>query len=145
MTIPSEDSFDLAVSLDDAGDAHIRITGDLDWDTADDLTEAARACLTADPAPGRLRLDCARLTLCDSLGLASLLMIHRTAATTGTRLYLDNRPLPLRRLLDITGTGHLFAGPVDGPPSEEPGEPDGVDGAVRPALPPPASSYPVDL
>ncbi|MFB9463788.1 STAS domain-containing protein [Streptomyces cinereospinus] len=110
MTTHPDDTFELATALDDAGDAHIRITGDLDWDTADDLTEAARACLRADPPPRRLHLDCAGMTLCDSLGLAALLMIHRCAAEAGTGLHVDNRPAHLQRVLQITGTDHLFVG-----------------------------------
>ncbi|MFE0440198.1 STAS domain-containing protein [Streptomyces nigra] len=109
MSSAFDDSvFHLDTALDATGDAHIRITGDLDWDSADELTEAARALLRADPAPRRLRLDCARLTLCDSLGLASLLMVHRASAEAGIPLQLDNRPAPLRRLLDMTGTAFLF-------------------------------------
>ncbi|MFQ6143132.1 STAS domain-containing protein [Streptomyces seoulensis] len=111
MTTLPGDAFLLTSALDDDGDARIRITGDLDWDTADELTTAAEAFLAADPPPRRLRLDCAGMTLCDSLGLAALLMIHRGAAGTGTRFHLDNRPAALQRLLDITGTAHLFTEP----------------------------------
>ncbi|MGV9571781.1 STAS domain-containing protein, partial [Streptomyces nigra] len=112
MSSAFDDSvFHLDTALDATGDAHIRITGDLDWDSADELTEAARALLRADPAPRRLRLDCARLTLCDSLGLASLLMVHRASGEAGTPLHLDNRPEVLRRLLDLTGTAERSAGP----------------------------------
>ncbi|MET9730370.1 STAS domain-containing protein [Streptomyces sp. NPDC006458] len=109
MTAAPENAFELAVTLDDDGDAHITIAGDLDWETADELTDAARVLLKAAPPPGRLRVDCGRMTLCDSLGLASLLMIHRIATATGTRLQLENRPTFLRRLLGMTGTVHLFA------------------------------------
>ncbi|MEU6546265.1 STAS domain-containing protein [Streptomyces sp. NPDC046859] len=111
MSTASDDTFfHLDTALDAAGDAHIRITGDLDWDSADELTEAARALLCTDPAPRGLHLDCARLTLCDSLGLASLLMVRRATAAAGTRLHLVNQPAPLLRLLDMTGTADLFDG-----------------------------------
>ncbi|MEU6532845.1 STAS domain-containing protein [Streptomyces sp. NPDC046928] len=133
MNITSDDSdFHLETVLDAAGDAHIRVTGDLDWDSADDLTEAARALLRADPAPPRLHLDCARMTLCDSLGLASLLTIHRGCAEAGVRLHLDNRPAPLRRLLDMTGTAFLFD---DAPGTEVPD----ASGSAPPPPPPPPS------
>ncbi|MFD8196942.1 hypothetical protein [Streptomyces wuyuanensis] len=52
-------------------------------DSADDLIGAARACLDPDPSPRLLRLDRGKLTLCDSTGLAALLMIPRLAAASG--------------------------------------------------------------
>ncbi|GAB1332613.1 STAS domain-containing protein [Streptomyces sennicomposti] len=111
MTALPDDAFFAASAPDGAGVARIRVTGDLDRDTADALTEAAGALLGSDPPPRRLRLDCAGMTLCDSLGLAALLMIHREATEAGTRLHLDDRTAALRRLLDVTGTAHLFPEP----------------------------------
>ncbi|MEV7452835.1 MULTISPECIES: STAS domain-containing protein [Streptomyces] len=135
MSSAFDDSvFHLDTALDATGDAHIRITGDLDWDSADELTEAARALLRADPAPRRLRLDCARLTLCDSLGLASLLMVHRACGEAGTPLHLDNRPEVLRRLLDLTGTAELFDGSA-GRAADAP-DASGEAGAAPPPAPP---------
>ncbi|MFF8830898.1 STAS domain-containing protein [Streptomyces sp. NPDC015131] len=128
------DAFDLATTLDETGDARISITGDLDWDTADELTETARVCLGTVPPPRHLRIDCARLTLCDSLGLAALLMTHRNASAAGTRLHLDNRPASLDRLLEITGTDHLFAEAA--PASGRPGHEQDRAGSARPPLPP---------
>lgn len=113
MTADRYDAFDLVTTVDRSGVARIRLGGELDWETADDLTAAARSCLGADPPPRQLRLDCAGLTLCDSLGLAALLMIRRKADETGTRLHLDNRPAPLDRLLELTCTAYLFAEPGD--------------------------------
>ncbi|MGW0662947.1 STAS domain-containing protein [Streptodolium elevatio] len=110
MTTHPEDTFDLHVGRDSAGDGHIRVAGDLDWETADELTRAARDLLHAGPAPGRLRVACAGLTMCDSMGLAALLMIRRDAAAVGTALHLDDQPPVLRRLLEITGTAYLFGG-----------------------------------
>ncbi|MFF4585607.1 STAS domain-containing protein [Streptomyces sp. NPDC001388] len=124
MTTHSDAGFQLATTLDAAGDAHIRITGELDWDTADELGQAATDCLNADPAPRHLHLDCARLTLCDSLGLATLLMIHRDATAAGTRLHLDERPDVLQRLLRTTGTAHVFSDAAAAAHPRPPGEPD---------------------
>ncbi|MFI9797414.1 MULTISPECIES: STAS domain-containing protein [unclassified Streptomyces] len=133
-TAPDDSVFHLDTAHDASGDAHIRITGDLDWDSADDLAEAARTLLCADPAPRRLHLDCARLTLCDSLGLASLLMVHRTCAEAGVSLHLDNRPALLRRLLDLTGTAFLFDDDATGAEV-----PDTSGEAAAPPSPPPPS------
>ncbi|EGX56435.1 putative anti-sigma factor antagonist [Streptomyces zinciresistens K42] len=127
MNTSPDHIFDLATSLDAEGGARISITGDLDWDTAEELTAAARLCLGAEPPPRRLHLDCARMTLCDSLGLASLLMIHRAASGSATRLHLENRPTALQRLLEMTGTADLFTDRADE---------SGQGGATRPPLPP---------
>lgn len=67
--------------------------------------------LGSGPPPRRPRLDRAGLTLCDSLGPAALLMVNREATGAGTRLRPAGRPAALRRLLDATGTAHLFPEP----------------------------------
>ncbi|WP_432075269.1 STAS domain-containing protein [Streptomyces wuyuanensis] len=110
MTAFPEGAFALEVGTGGTGEVCVRVDGDLDVDSADDLIEAARACLDADRSPRLLRLDCEKLTLCDSTGLAALLMIHRIATAAGVRLRLDHRPEPLERLLELTGTlGHFTA------------------------------------
>ncbi|AOT62334.1 MULTISPECIES: STAS domain-containing protein [Streptomyces] len=137
MNADRYDYLDLVTTVDGSGVARIRLGGELDWETADDLTAAARSCLTADPPPRRLRLDCAGLTLCDSLGLAALLMIHRKAGETGTPLHLDNRPPLLDRLLELTGTAYLFATAEEAGGRMAAAE---QAAATRPAPPPPPSS-----
>ncbi|MEU3823160.1 STAS domain-containing protein [Streptomyces sp. NPDC030392] len=134
MTADRNDAFDLVTTLDRSGVARIRLAGELDWETADDLTAAARSCLSADPPPRRLHLDCAGLTLCDSLGLAALLMIRRKADEKGARLHLDNRPVLLDRILELTCTDHLFSdtGEADG---QVPGAAEQAAG-TRPVPPP---------
>ncbi|MFJ1732675.1 STAS domain-containing protein [Streptomyces sp. NPDC088254] len=135
MTTPPDDTFDLSTAVDAAGDARIRITGDLDWDSADDLTEAARACLRADPPPPRLRLDCAAMTLCDSLGLAALLMVRREATAVGARLHLDDRPAHLERLLEVTGTAHVFTDESESAGAATADEPERTESARPPRSP----------
>lgn len=114
MTTQSDDAFDLEATRDLAGDAHIRVTGALDWETADELVAAARTFLRTAPTPGTLRLCCAGLTTCDSTGLTALLTIRREATAADAGLYLDDQPPALRRLLGITGTAHLFGGAEPG-------------------------------
>lgn len=130
--------FELEVTADDIGEVCLRIHGDLDWDSADDLTEAARRCLEADRTPRLLRLDCGKVTQCDSMGLAALLVIHRLAAAAGTPLRLDHRPEALERLLELTGTLDHFTG-AEGTTAvaQAPGEPDAPGAA---GTPPPAPS-----
>ncbi|GAA2962633.1 MULTISPECIES: STAS domain-containing protein [Streptomyces] len=91
------------------GTARLRLTGDLDYDTSGELARAAEECLAADPHLADLHLDCAQLRLCDSMGVATLLLIHRGATTRGVRLHVESPPPFLTRILDVTGIGHLFA------------------------------------
>lgn len=124
MTAFPDRTLDIEVTTGDSGVVCVRIEGDLDWDSADDLTEAARVCLHADRPPRLLVLDCRGLGLCDSAGLSALLMIHRIATAAGTRLRLDHRPAALERLLALTGThGHL-TGAGGAAAAQAPGEPE---------------------
>ncbi|MGW2478091.1 STAS domain-containing protein [Streptomyces sp. NPDC001665] len=96
------------------GTTRLRLAGVLDYDTSDAFGIRATACVDADPTPAELRLDCAGLRLCDSMGLAALLMIHRRSAARGITIVLDDPPPSMERMLRITGTRHLF-----GPGAEE--------------------------
>ncbi|HSA52312.1 MAG TPA: STAS domain-containing protein [Yinghuangia sp.] len=137
MTAHSDDAFDLEATRDPAGDAHIRVTGDLDWESADELVEAARTFLHTAPAPGTLRLCCAGLTTCDSTGLTALLTIRREATAADTDLYLDDQPPVLKRLLSVTGTAHLFGGADPGDARVGGRERHTADGGPAPAQAPP--------
>ncbi|MFB8087517.1 STAS domain-containing protein [Streptomyces sp. NPDC055992] len=98
----------LTVASED-GVMRLRLAGVLDYDTSDGLIERAGACVEEDPRAGQLHLDCEKLRLCDSTGLSALLMIHRRTTDRGITLFLDNPPPFLERMLDVTGTRHLFA------------------------------------
>ncbi|WP_432072576.1 STAS domain-containing protein [Streptomyces wuyuanensis] len=104
------------------------VSGALDHQSADELTSGTERLLARRPAPTDLHLDFGRLTLCDSMGLSALLMIHRRAAEAGARLHLDRRPFFLDRLLALTCTlDHLTAPPASerrqARPAAETGEP----------------------
>ncbi|MCK8677767.1 STAS domain-containing protein [Streptomyces lichenis] len=136
-TAPDE-TFGLEVTTGEERDVRVQVRGDLDHETAEELLEAARAHLRSDRPPRHLHLDCARLTLCDSMGLAALLLIHRHALAAGTRLHLDNRPGMLEHLLELTGTLDHFAqaekGGDDRPAHEDP-PPHSAAGSPPPAHP----------
>ncbi|MEU0148701.1 STAS domain-containing protein [Streptomyces sp. NPDC006288] len=85
----------------------LRIGGDLDYDTSGELAARAQACLD-EQSPDALHLDCAELRLCDSMGVSTLLQIHRSTTARGVRLHLDSPPPFLERILAVTGTRHLF-------------------------------------
>ncbi|MFE0677347.1 STAS domain-containing protein [Streptomyces sp. NPDC058867] len=88
----------------------VAVGGDLDYDTGDTFLTLVACALDTHarehgPTLRHLRLDCADLGLVDSVGLSTLLMLRRRTHPAGIALHLDNRPLQLARLLDITGTG----------------------------------------
>ncbi len=90
----------------DAGSARLRLVGELDFDTAPDLVEAA-AELRRD-GHLELQLDFAGVSLCDSSGLSALVMIHR--AGRGPVHLLDTNG-QVRQLLARTGLAELLAAP----------------------------------
>ncbi|WP_329147373.1 STAS domain-containing protein [Streptomyces niveus] len=103
----------LTVSVTNEHTVCVSIEGDLDYDSSQQLLDATREQLSRHPGTRQLRLDCTRLALCDSMGLATLLAIHRVTDAAGVRLYLDGRPASLDRLLRLTGTlSHLTDPPA---------------------------------
>lgn len=106
----------LTLTVEPAADGAlvVRIAGDLDHETCDELLERIRTEL--DTGPRALCLDFAELGVIDSMGLATLLMIHRHTRQAGVPLRLGRRPEHLERFLTVTGTlEHLVAD--DGAPS----------------------------
>ncbi|WP_393063757.1 STAS domain-containing protein [Streptomyces sp. LN549] len=91
------------------GTAHLHLAGDLDYDTSDELTQQADRCLNNHPDLEEMRLICTALRFCDSMGISALLMIHRKTTERGVRLYLDNPPPFLGRILNTTGIQRLFS------------------------------------
>ncbi|MFE3518157.1 STAS domain-containing protein [Streptomyces sp. NPDC059166] len=96
------------------GAVRLRVAGELDYDTSDQFVERFQECLEADPTLRELALECAGLRVCDSMGVSSLLLVHRGTSARGIRLSLENPPAFLSRILYVTGTGHLFGVAADG-------------------------------
>ncbi|MFD7736082.1 STAS domain-containing protein [Kitasatospora phosalacinea] len=82
----------------------VPVEGELDHESCEELVRAVTVHLAARPRVGVLRLDCAGMSLCDSMGLSALLQIRRDVDAAGGRLRLDHRPAHLDRLLHLTGT-----------------------------------------
>ncbi|WP_405107392.1 STAS domain-containing protein [Micromonospora sp. NBC_01405] len=93
----------IEVTRSEAGRARLRLTGELDFDTAPELTEIAEA-LRRDGCH-ELEIDMDGVGLCDSSGLSALVVIHRRGSgpirLTGVRGQLQ-------RLLDRTGLSEVL-------------------------------------
>jgi anti-anti-sigma factor len=86
-----------------ARSASVRIVGDLDYQTTDDLVEVASQLLARQNTMSDLHLDFSELTFLDSAALSGLLVVHRRASHAGVALHLDHRPQFLDRVLQVTG------------------------------------------
>jgi anti-sigma B factor antagonist len=84
----------------------LALSGEIDMATVGDLRAAAQRSL--DTAPGRVVLDFAGVTFCDSQGLSTLISLNRHASATGRQLVLANLGTFMRTLLDITGLHAAF-------------------------------------
>ncbi|GAA4984435.1 STAS domain-containing protein [Kitasatospora paranensis] len=97
----------------------IVVTGSLDYDQAAPLDDALQHALTDRPAPGRITVDMAGVTFCDSAGLNGLLLARRRAEQRGIPFVLA-RPSPaVTGLLHTTGADEVFVvGPGPGAPGD---------------------------
>ncbi|MEU7057976.1 ANTAR domain-containing protein [Streptomyces sp. NPDC046197] len=106
----------------------VRVTGDLEHDTSEDLVDTVSRQLTRPGATGaprqELRLDFAQLTWLDSMGLAALLVIRRRTGAARVTPHLDNRPGFLGRMLDVTNTYDHLTEAAAWPREEEMSEAD---------------------
>ena len=87
-------------------DAVLVLTGEIDMATAGDLRAATGRSLQG--PPGRVVLDFAGVTFCDSQGLSTLISINRDVTGAGSRLVLSNVGDFMSRLLEITGLRGAF-------------------------------------
>jgi anti-anti-sigma factor len=86
----------------------VTLRGELDLGSVPDF-EIETAPLHEGPdAPSAVVLDLGRLTFCDSAGLRALLMVTRALEQRDARVRLVNVPLPIRRVIEITGTATIF-------------------------------------
>lgn len=83
----------------------VRLFGDLDHESSDELVEALERRLGEDGEEVReLHLDFRELAAVDSMGLSAILMAHRLCEAAHVHLHLDSRPPHLDRMLTVTGT-----------------------------------------
>jgi anti-anti-sigma factor len=80
----------------------LRLTGELDIATADDMLAAGRRALE-DARHGPLFLDLSELSFCDSTGMRSLLRLNHEALRCGRTVVLRNVQPNVRRVMEIAG------------------------------------------
>ncbi|MFJ9606176.1 STAS domain-containing protein [Kitasatospora sp. NPDC101176] len=82
----------------------VEVEGDLDHETCDALLTDVTTGLSARPSVTTVHLDCSAMTMCDSMGLSTLLQIRRHTDAAGLSLLIEPRPALLDRVLQLTGT-----------------------------------------
>ena len=98
----------------------MRVTGDLDYETADEVVEAATQLVARQVDLIDLHLDFSALTFLDSAALSGLLLLQRRATQSSVQLHLDHRPAFLDRVLQVTGLYDHFAAPYSDAAAGEP-------------------------
>lgn len=94
---------ELSIAVQRAPDEVVfRLAGEVDVLTVANLSTLVNEVLAADP-PGRIVLDMAGVTFCDSQGLGTLVVLSRKAQHARSVLALTNVGDFLMRVLDITG------------------------------------------
>jgi anti-anti-sigma factor len=88
--------------------ATVRITGDLDYETIDNLLDVASQLLTAQEDLTDLHLDFSATEFLDSAALSGLLLLHRRTSQASVGFHLDHRPAFLDRVLQVTGLFNHF-------------------------------------
>jgi anti-sigma B factor antagonist len=101
-------SGDLDLSTTSKGScAVVRVDGEIDLDTANDLSAVALAAMR-EIGPS-LVLDLSGVTFMDSTGLKVLLAVHRRAELAGGRMVLAGPTRSVNRVVTITGFDQTFA------------------------------------
>jgi len=86
----------------------VRVAGDLDYETTDDLVDVASQLIAQQNTMSDLHLDFSELTFLDSAALSGLVLVHRRASQAGVALHFDHRPAFLDRVLQVTGLFEYF-------------------------------------
>ena len=83
------------------GVTEVCVAGEIDMETAPQVTDAVRAAITA--GPRAIQVDMAAVTFLDSSGIEMLLHVRSEAAGQGIRLCVVNAHRRVTRALTITG------------------------------------------
>jgi anti-anti-sigma factor len=101
------DDFEVITTIDDEDEcAALAVSGELDMRAAFKLESGLERLLRERPVR-RLELDLSGVSFLDSAGLGSLLSTHERAKDLGIEMQIVNPSDPVRRILDLTGTGEI--------------------------------------
>ncbi|MER7761115.1 STAS domain-containing protein [Streptomyces sp. NPDC097619] len=87
----------------------VRVWGDMDLGHAEQLRTALATALTGAPQRCEVVVDLRHSSFCDSAGLNALLEVRQRAEDSGRRITLATPSHQMLRLLQLTGTSHLFS------------------------------------
>lgn len=93
--------FDVEVTERKDGGATLRLSGELDLSTIEQLERAVAS--SVDGRPELVVLDLRKLVFLDSTGLRLMLQLHSRLAGVGGRLVLVEGPRRVHRVFELTG------------------------------------------
>jgi anti-sigma B factor antagonist len=100
------DDLSVAVAHSDSDHAVVAVAGEIDMATAPYLRDTVEDLV--EEGCRRLVLDVARVTFCDSSGLAVLLLARKTLHKHGGTVRLVGPAAPLVRLFELSGVTTVF-------------------------------------
>jgi len=103
----------LQIALEDGTVRVIRLTGELDLDTADRSRGSLESAVATAASP-TIVVDLSELTFCDSSGIRALLALHRLAADAGRDLRVREPTRAVAQVLNLTGADRLLLAGDDG-------------------------------
>jgi len=86
----------------------LRLFGDIDLATADDVVARAANLLTHHPPGVPLIVDLGEVTFLDSSGLSALVRLRRAAEAQGSQVLLRDVPQRVTVLLELAGLAEYF-------------------------------------
>ncbi|MFD7629301.1 STAS domain-containing protein [Streptomyces sp. NPDC059851] len=108
MGTGTEDA-DRLTTLLNSGRYVVRVSGDMDFDHAEQLDSSLTAALSRAEDGSDIVVDLQHSSFCDSAGLNALLTARRQALERGQRLVLAAPSHQMIRMLELTGSVDLFA------------------------------------
>jgi anti-sigma B factor antagonist len=89
----------------------LTVSGDLDFETADELVGHAGPLITS--GVRMICLDLSGLDICDSSGLSALIHVNQDAQRVGAAFVITGITAQLSRILEVTGLDTVLGTAVD--------------------------------
>ena len=88
----------------------VRATGEVDRDTADELSTALTGAVARSGPGGTVEVDLSGVSFLDSSGVGALLTGHQSADRSAVEFRVRDPQVTVRRVLEITNVWDLLAG-----------------------------------